>query len=165
MMSDYTRMGEQEINIQRLTDEFIDLGLNEDDAYQEYKDTGDGTRLMEKLITIKDRRNKLKERFVELFRGSSEFTELIISPLEMMYKEQDLKLVADVREFASRIKGLRSLEHVLNKVYEEGVINQEQYLLRKEELKRRELQQCKISKEIVDILSADYNHESVLKNS
>ena len=83
----------------------------------------------------------------------------------MMYKEQDLKLVADVREFASRIKGLRSLEHVLNKVYEEGVINQEQYLLRKEELKRRELQQCKISNEIVDILSADYNHESVLKNS
>ena len=68
-------------------------------------------------------------------------------------------------EFASRIKGLRSLEHVLNKVYEEGVIDQEQYLLRKEELKRRELQQCKISNEIVDILSADYNHESVLKNS
>ena len=86
-MSDYTRMGEHEINIQRLTDEFIDLGLNEDDAYQEYKDTGDGTRLMEKLITIKDRRNKLKERFVELFRGSSEFTELIISPLEMMYNK------------------------------------------------------------------------------
>jgi hypothetical protein len=164
MMSEYTRMGGQEMHIQRLTDEFVALSLELDDAYKEYKDTGDGDTFNEKRIRIEEGKRRLKEDFATIFRGSSEFTEFIDSSVELIYKEQAVELVTDIQDLKSRIDELQSLEHILNKVYKEGLVSHEQYLARKEELERRLLQQNSISNKIVNILTSDYDRGLVKEN-
>jgi hypothetical protein len=158
MTSGNTHMGEQEMTILQLADDVAALQFDKDNAWLEYNSTGDRSILNEKLARIEDNERDLKNRYRQLsiFRGSSEFTELVNSSLEQKYKQQAAELVMSVQDLRSSIEVLQSLGHILNKVYEEGLVNYEQYVARKDELERRLRQQNSASDRIINILTSDY---------
>jgi hypothetical protein len=157
--SENTQTDEQETSIHRLTDEYMFLKGNEDYAFQEYKNTQDTPKFVERLAKIKAEKLRIKENLITIFRGSSDF-EWDINLSSPANKEQLLELLSDVEVLKIHIEELLSMKNILNQVHKDGLVNDEYYTLRKKELEKRLTEQFEVSNKIVQTLSTGLDQRS-----